>query len=104
MLQILSTEPHNTDALLNLGQVYEDLNNHEKAIQVYQGLLQLLPEYKDGLYKLGRLYYKLHKYREAVVPLNKLQLLEPLYLDVATMLTAAEKHLKLTVPAHREQI
>ncbi|WP_428746093.1 tetratricopeptide repeat protein, partial [Sulfurimonas sp.] len=54
--QAINVDPKNIDALINLGGLYDDLNNHKKAEYWYQKALKLEPDNPTGLFNLALLY------------------------------------------------
>ena len=91
-LQIVMAEPRNKDALLNLAQVYYNLEDYSRAEDVLRQILNLAPLHKDALYMLGYLHYRKELYSEAIATLQRLTQIDPTHSDAKTLLNMAQKH------------
>ena len=92
-LQVVLLEPHNTNALLNLAQVYYNLEHHWKTVEVLQRILKLAPLHKGALHLLGHVYYRMERYSETVTVLERLIQEDPEYSDATTLLNMAQRHI-----------
>ncbi|MCZ6636210.1 MAG: tetratricopeptide repeat protein [bacterium] len=70
--------PHFFKAYVNLGGVYEAMNNQEEALDALQRATQIQPGDPGLLRRMGRLCYALGRYREAVKHYGELVILEPM--------------------------
>lgn len=86
-------EPRNTNALLNLAQVYYNLENYQKTEEALQRILQLVALHKGALHMLGHLHYRMERYDEAVTILKRLIQADPEYSDATTLLNMAQRHI-----------
>ena len=86
---MVSFEPNNIEALLNLAYVHFESSNYHHALQALQRILHLLPDHKDALYKTAVIYYKIGSYEEAVVMAERLAHLDPGYMNVNSLLHSA---------------
>uniref|UniRef100_A0A7C4EWR5 Tetratricopeptide repeat protein n=1 Tax=Desulfomonile tiedjei TaxID=2358 RepID=A0A7C4EWR5_9BACT len=64
--RMLKENPHNMEALIQLGNDYFDTAQYEKAVEAYQKALVMDPRNPDVLTDLGVSYRKLKKPQEAV--------------------------------------
>jgi len=64
--QMLSVNPNNVKALVQLGNDYFDLHNYEQAIEAYQRALKIDPQDADMLTDLGIAYRRTSKPQDAV--------------------------------------
>ena len=67
----LLTNPDDTDALQNLASIYHALKENEKAIEIYERLVELKPENHEFRAFLGYLYYENEQLDKAENNLNK---------------------------------
>ena len=73
----LTVNPNDVDALIQLGNDYFDVGNHEKAIETYQRALQINPRNPEVFTDMGISYRKLGKSQEAVKAFRKALEVEP---------------------------
>lgn len=69
--KILSTEPANRQALYNLGVLYSEKGEYEKAILYFEKFLEAEPDSSDVYVNIGILYRKLNRPSEAELYLKK---------------------------------
>jgi tetratricopeptide (TPR) repeat protein len=67
----IKLEPNNATAWTELGNLYYDTKQPEKAITAYEKALTLRPGNPDVLTDLGVMYREVHKYDEALACFNK---------------------------------
>ena len=67
----LLTNPDDTDALQNLASIYHALKENEKAIEIYERLVELKPENHEFRAFLGYLYYENEQLDKAENNLNR---------------------------------
>ncbi len=67
----LLTNTDDTDALQNLASIYHALKENEKAIEIYERLVELKPENHEFRAFLGYLYYENEQLDKAENNLNK---------------------------------
>ncbi|MDO5760171.1 MAG: tetratricopeptide repeat protein [Bacteroidota bacterium] len=53
----ININPKNVDAMYNLGQFYQDHNAIQKALDLYQKILQIKPNYANAIYATGYINY-----------------------------------------------
>lgn len=94
-LRLISLEPDNLSAMLNLAQVFADLQKVEQSLSVLQRLLEQEPSHVEALYRAGLLLYRSKQYSEAVTALSKVVKLQQSYRNAWTLLSSAEKLLGL---------
>ncbi len=75
--QILKTAPNNTYALYQLGTVYFNMKEYEKAEDLYSKVVDLFPFDYDALIMLAHTSFHLKKVREAKVLYHKVLLYNP---------------------------
>jgi cytochrome c-type biogenesis protein CcmH/NrfG len=75
--RMLAVNPNQPDALIQLGNDYFDLGNHDKAIQAYQKALLINPKNADVLTDLGISYRKSGKPQHSVKAFRKAQEVDP---------------------------
>ena len=64
--KVIALEPKNTDAHYYLGMTYLDLDQRDKAKEIFQITRELNPKYKDVSFQLGEIAASEHKYEEAI--------------------------------------
>lgn len=64
--KVIALEPENVDAHYFLGMTYLDLDQFEKAKEVFQITRELEPAYKDVSFQLGSIAEKGQKFKEAI--------------------------------------
>jgi len=67
----LSQNPSDFDQWVQLGNLYFDTNNHDKAIMAYNKYLEQHPGQADVLTDLGIMYRRSGKYIEAIAAFDK---------------------------------
>lgn len=74
--------PRSTEALYNLGLIYQENGQPEKAIQSYESIIKIEPDNKLAYYNIGyvNLVY-LNKYSEGVSSFTKALALDSNYID-----------------------
>lgn len=77
MERMLAVNPNSLEALIQLGNAYFDLGDHEKAIKRYQQALLIDPKNADVLTDLGISYRRLDKPEYAVTAFRKAQEVDP---------------------------
>ncbi len=76
-LEAIKLNPENSAAYAGLGEVYDELNESEKAIQNYEKALKIDSDLTDISAPLGILYYQTGKVDQADLYLKKALALEP---------------------------
>ncbi len=56
--QALGIDPHNVDALVELGLVYEAMHRPERAQAIYERVLELEPNQPDVIARINRLQHE----------------------------------------------
>lgn len=64
--KVIALDPKNDDAHYYLGMIYVDLDQQDKAKEVFQKTRELNPKYKDVSSQLGGIAESEHKYKEAI--------------------------------------
>ena len=81
MAQALETEvadnPRNTNAWVQLGNVYFDTDQNQKAADAYTKALALNPQNTDVLTALGILYQRMEQPRQAIESFDKAVAVDP---------------------------
>ncbi len=75
--KMLKQNPHNFEALVQLGNDYFDTGQHEKAVESYEKALTIDPRNPDVLTDLGISYRRLKKPQEAVQAFKKALEIDP---------------------------
>lgn len=88
--QVLTVEPSNIQALLNLAYVDSFLQHYSQALDSLEAVLTIQPNNKEALYRVGKLLYRREQYGEAVSTLSKLSQIEPGYEDTMSLLGKAQ--------------
>ncbi len=60
-----SKHPHHIYIINNLASCYEILDNHQKAIDYYNEVLQISPKFEEALINLSAVYYNIKDYKKA---------------------------------------
>jgi len=78
----LNIDPGNADVTYYLGMYYQEIGNYEKAIQIYQAIIDNNPDYFIAMYNIGfvNLVY-LKDYAKAIEYFNKTIEFNPEYTD-----------------------
>ena len=63
--QILKIDPHHASALGNLGSIYGQLGENQKAINCFEKAVEIKPNYADAYFNLGVIFKKLKKNKKA---------------------------------------
>ena len=61
----IKINPHNPSINNNLGNIFFELGEKEKAIKYYEKVIQLQPNHGDVYYNLGIIFNSLGKYQKA---------------------------------------
>ena len=64
--EILNRNPEHLDAQNNLGLIFQELKEYQKAINSYEKAMQIDPKYVDTYYNLGRLFEELKEFEKAI--------------------------------------
>ena len=72
-----STDPQNSEAWLELGNLYFDSNLHQKAIPAYNAYLEIIPDNPDVLTDLGVMYRRANRPQDAIAAFDKAISLAP---------------------------
>lgn len=75
--RMLKENPHNVEALIQLGNDYFDTGNYDKAVEAYQKSLSINPRNPSVLTDLGISYRKLKKPQESVLAFRKALEMDP---------------------------
>ena len=73
----LATNPKKTEAWINLGNLYFDTNQFEKAVKAYSKSLELKPDNPGVLTDLGVMYRRLGKPNDAIAAFEKAFQVDP---------------------------
>ena len=68
---LLTTDPSNVDYLKQLGSIYVQNQEDEKAIPYYEQIITFYPHYIEAMNSLGAIYRRLHRYEESIAILQK---------------------------------
>lgn len=71
LLKVVELRPSFSKAWFHLGEVYEELDNSEKARECYRTASSLDSEWKEPLARLGKLEFSQKMYQDAVKTLKK---------------------------------
>ncbi|MFN8274008.1 MAG: O-antigen ligase family protein [Flavobacteriaceae bacterium] len=69
-----ATAPYQIQVIHNLGVVYEQKNELDKAIKYYREALRISPEFEEALLSLAGCYYKKGMYHEAFKVIDKVNI------------------------------
>jgi eukaryotic-like serine/threonine-protein kinase len=86
--RILKLQPHNADALIGIGSVYEDLGQAQDAIVAYRRAQELDPDYYRSYQALGECLGNLSRYGEAAEEFRKAIARAPGFYDAYSSLGA----------------
>ena len=75
--KITNQNPNDAEAWIQLGNLYFDSENHEKAINAYQKSLALKPDNADVLTDMGVMYRRSGKPAEAIEAFDKAIAVDP---------------------------
>ena len=91
LLQVLSADPNNTEALFTLGQLYREtiFSQPGKAIKLFSQVIEEQPTHLEAMLSLAMVYAEEGRCKEAMDMLDKLLKIEPkLAEDAKTILEA----------------
>ncbi len=74
---VLDRDPDYLKALLNMGNLYVQLGDNDRAIKLFKKVITLDPDNADALNHLGSVNKKLENYDEAAVAFKRLLALNP---------------------------
>jgi len=69
--ELLRDDPSNVDYLKQLGSIYVQAQQDEKAIPYYQQIITFYPHYVEAMNSLGAIYRRLKRYQESIEILQK---------------------------------
>lgn len=75
--KMVSTQPNNVDAVLQLANDYFDLGDYEKAVETYQKAISLDPNNADAMTDMGVAYRRLKKPDESVAAFRQAVSVKP---------------------------
>lgn len=87
---MLTAEPSNIQALLNLAYVDSFLQHYSQVLDSLEAVLAIQPDNKEALYRAGELLYRREQYSEAASTLSRLSQIEPGYEDTMSLLAKAQ--------------
>lgn len=79
--QLVRLSPRNGDYLFYLGQVYNRLNEPDRAIAIFHAVLQIAPNYQDARLSLANLYLAKKDYRQSEELFKTIINQNPKYVD-----------------------
>ncbi len=91
---VLTFDPHNIDALLNLALVQESLSQTQASVDSINKVLQLQPFHRQALYQVAELLYRHGNLEEASRVLTRLYSIDRLYMDVGVWLARVNSELR----------
>lgn len=94
--KILEIDPEHVLTLLNLGNVYRQIQEYDKAEDAYRKTIQINPYYVYGYLELGKLYLMRGNPEAALKPLSQARDLVPDDPDVRRLLEMARKQKQKT--------
>jgi tetratricopeptide repeat protein/glycosyl transferase family 9 (putative heptosyltransferase) len=80
-LRASQMNPNAPDAHCTLGEIYNSLGEHEKAIAEFQSAIELKPDYAEAHCKLGRSFFAADRLDESASSLRRALAIEPQYPD-----------------------
>jgi hypothetical protein len=63
--------PHHIYILNNLASCYEIMGNHEKAIEFYNKVLEISPQFEESIVNLSAVYYNMQEYDKAFETISR---------------------------------
>jgi tetratricopeptide (TPR) repeat protein len=75
--KMTSTDPKNSEAWLELGNLYFDSSLYQKAIQAYNSYLEINPDNPDAWTDLGVMYRRTNRPQDAITAFDKAISLAP---------------------------
>ena len=75
--EALRLDPKKIEALLNIGNIYDDLMQKEHAIEYYKRAIEIKPDYIKAIYNLATCYIEINENDKAYDLINKLNNLSP---------------------------
>ncbi len=92
--QWVKSEPENDVAWFSVGFAYNNLRQHDQAIQAYREALRIQPEAADAWNNLGVAYNHLKQHGQAIQALREALRIQPEYAMAWNNLGIAYRHLK----------
>lgn len=82
ILQFIRDKNTTAEILVNLGVVYEKMNQYKRAEDCYKKAIQTMPEYSQAYYNLGVVYWKTNKLDNAISSFQQYLKLVPYNVEV----------------------
>ena len=79
--QILKINPNHLSALNNLGTIFKNLTENQKAKDCYEKVIEINPSYPDAHYNLGLIFHESGEHRKAKSCYEKATELKPNYVS-----------------------
>jgi len=79
--QVLKIDPNHSQALNNLGNIFQDLGEHQKAKNCYEKAIEISPDYVDAHYNLGNMFKNLGEHQKAKDCYEKAIEIDPNHVD-----------------------
>ena len=79
--QVLKIEPNHSQSYNNIGVIFQNQINHEKAKDCYEKAIEIKPDYEDAHNNLGNIFKELGENQKAKVCLEKAIEIDPNYLQ-----------------------
>jgi tetratricopeptide (TPR) repeat protein len=92
--KVLKINPNHSQALNNLGVIFQNQMNHEKAKEYYEKALEINLNYSDAHYNLGNIFKDLGENQKAIGCYQKVIEINPDYADALNSLGNIFKELK----------
>ena len=91
--QILEINPNHINSLNNLGSIFNDLGQNDKAIRSYQKAIKLNPNFFNPSYNLGLIFFSIKEYNKALDCFKKAVEIKPTFADAQFNLGVVYKNL-----------
>lgn len=76
-IELLRVDPNHYNALFQLGLLYGDMQNFDRAITVLEQAIRLRPQSMDAQFAIGLMLFNAQRYEEAVTAIHKILILQP---------------------------
>ena len=77
--QVLKIDPNHSAALGNLGTIFKNLGNHQRAMNFYEKAIEIKPKCADAHSNLGAVFYQIGENQNAINCFKKVIKIDPNY-------------------------
>jgi len=79
--KVLKINPNHLDSLNNMGVIFFDIEEYQKAIDCYKKVIQINPNNADVYSNLGMVFYKIKEHQKALIYFDKAFQIDPNHIN-----------------------